>query len=145
MPNRTAAAREMAHLVPAPRASALTPLTMHSHVSLIRVDHRNSAVTAAFNFPEALCALDDILERIDRSNSWAYENGLVPMFDKLGRKIGSTKIPPWPWEVLPDPIVKVGKKAWATGSIDSWLSRMNARVNHAEKTATHGNQEYTHA
>lgn len=145
MPDCTAPKRDLADLVQTPLASALTPLTVRSHGSMIHMDQSNSIVAAAFNLHDALCSLDDILERIDRSSSWAYENGLVPMFDRQGQRIKSTKIPPWPWEVLPDPIVKIGKKAWITSRFDSWLARMNARVNHAEKAAIHSHQEHTHA
>lgn len=81
--------------------------------------------------PSALLTLLDICTKICRSSSWVYENGLVPMFDKQGQKIKSAKIPPWPWETLPDPIVKVGKKAWTSSSFDSWLARMNSRSNHS--------------
>ena len=52
--------------------------------------------------PSALLTLLDICTKICRSSSWVYENGLVPMFDKQGQKIKSAKIPPWPWETLPD-------------------------------------------
>ena len=95
--------------------------------------------------PSTLLTLLDICTKICRSSSWVYENGLVPMFDKRGQKIKTAKIPPWPWEVLPDPIVKVGKKAWTSSSFDSWLFRMNARVKHAETSATHSKPEQAHA
>lgn len=143
MPNRTAAKRDTAHLVLAPLASALLPLTVRSHDSMIRMDQIDSTVAATFNLPEALCALDDILKRIDRSNSWAYENGLVPVFDRRGQKIKNTKTPPWPWEVLPAPIIKVGKKAWLTRDIDHWIARLNMRVNGPESArATDASNEH---
>ncbi|RDS82251.1 hypothetical protein DWU98_09460 [Dyella monticola] len=81
------------------------------------------------SFPSHLSSLDDILKRINRSNSWAYEKGLVPMFDVHGLKIENAKSPPWPWKILPDPIIKAGKKAWLTSDIDHWLARMTARAN----------------
>ena len=93
----------------------------------------------------AFLTLVDICTNICRSSSWVYEHGLVPLFDKQGRKIESTKIPPWPWEVLPDPVVKAGKKVWASSSFCSWLVRMNARVKHVETSAPRSKPEPTHA
>lgn len=81
-----------------------------------------------------LSSLDDILQRIDRSNSWVYLHGLVPMYDPEGREIENAKTPAWPWEILPPPVIKVGKKAWLTQDIDQWIARMDLRAKGLEDT-----------
>lgn len=80
-----------------------------------------------------LSSLDDILHRIDRSNSWIYLHGLVPRYDLNGRQIENTKTPPWPWEALPPPVIKAGKKAWLTRDIDQWIVRMSVRAEGQEQ------------
>jgi hypothetical protein len=84
----------------------------------------NPLDTNASSSSSHFSALDDICKRIDRSNSWVYEKGIVPMFDPNGVRIETSKTPPWPWEILPDPVVRVGKKAWLTSDIDEWLCSM---------------------
>ena len=115
-------------------APALTPAAQAVRASYSMAQLANSLGVAIPNYRDDLCPLEDILSRIDRSNSWVYENGLVPMFDKNGQKVKSTKTPPWPWEALPDPIIKVGKKAWLNSSINQWILRMNARANQLAET-----------
>lgn len=86
------------------------------------------------NLPLDLSSLDDILQRIDRSSSWAYLHGLVPIYDLAGREIKNIKTPPWPWEILPAAVVKAGKKAWLTQHIDQWIIRISMRANGLEDT-----------
>lgn len=76
----------------------------------------------------AFMSLASILEGICHSNSWAYSQGLVPKFDKAGARIDSVITPPFPWEVLPDPVIKFGKKLWLEVDVDAWIRRVNARA-----------------
>lgn len=116
-------------------APALTPTAQAVRASYSMAQLADALGVAIPNCRDDLCSLEDILSRIDRSNSWGYDNGLVPMFDKKnGQKVKSRKTPRWPWEALPDPIIKVGKKAWLTSSIDQWILRMNARATQLAET-----------
>lgn len=78
-----------------------------------------------------LSSLEDILQRINRSDSWAYLRGIVPLYGPDGGQIPSTKTPPRPWEILPEAVIKDGKKAWATEDIDAWIDRMKMRASRA--------------
>jgi hypothetical protein len=97
------------------------------------------------SFPPDFSSLEDILKRADRSNSWAYQHGLVPKYELDGREIKSTKRPPWPWEVLPHAVVKNGKKAWLTSEIDRWLDRISLRASLDSRRATDGMSGKEHA
>jgi hypothetical protein len=130
---RDALQRHCGHLLmkassPSSASQAMRPDDLMPHM----VDGGFISAATSHGYRDDLCSLDDVLERIDRSNSWAYENGVVPMFDRVGREIKSAKIPSWPWEMLPTPIIKVGKKAWLSSSIDFWIRRMELRVNQRE-------------
>jgi hypothetical protein len=97
--------------------------------SMLHIADNNYLSTATPSvLPPYLSSLEDILKRIKRSNSWAYLKGIIPMYDQDGREIPNTKTPPWPWEILPEAIIKVGKKAWATEEIDAWVDRMKLRA-----------------
>jgi len=100
----------------------------HSMGSMPHVADNSFLSTATPGVPRNLSSLEDILRDIDRSPSWAYLKGIVPMYDLDGRPIPGKKIPPWPWEILPEAVIKVGKKAWASEDIDAWFDRMKLRA-----------------
>lgn len=96
--------------------------------SMLHVAEKSYFPTTTPGAPPCFSPLEDILQRVKRSNSWAYLNGIVPIYDLDGRQILSTKVPPWPWEILPEAVIKVGKKVWATEDIDAWIDRMKLRA-----------------
>jgi hypothetical protein len=95
-----------------------------------------SASTSMLGMRPDWSSLEDILQRINRSNSWAYLKGIVPLYDLDGSEILSTKVPPQPWEILPEAVIKVGKKAWATEDIDAWIDRMKMRASRVRNAHT---------
>lgn len=101
------------------------PHPMGSMLHVADNSYLSTAMPSALGY---LSSLVDILQRIKRSHSWVYLKGIVPMYHLDGREILSTKIPPWPWEILPEAVIKVGKKAWATEDIDAWVDRMKLRA-----------------
>lgn len=78
--------------------------------------------------PTRFISLDDICVRIDRSRSWAYANDIVPVYDGDGNPLNGDRIPLLPWEQLPPPRIKTGKKVWLEADVEQWLLRISARA-----------------
>lgn len=84
----------------------------------------NAQRLASLEVSAGFVSLSEILECADLSNSSAYGYGLVPMYDAFGKLKPNDKIPPHPWLQLPPPVIKTGKKRWATADIAAWFHRM---------------------
>ena len=79
--------------------------------------------------PDDLIGLDEIFFGIDRSAKWGYANNIVPIYGERGKQTNKGKPTPFPFEQLPPPVVKIGKKGWQRASIDAWKRRLLERVN----------------
>jgi hypothetical protein len=75
-----------------------------------------------------LISLSEICRRINRSKSWAYENGIVPLFNDDGTKKQNKKTPAQPWVELPMPQINVGKRAWLESCVEQWLAEVGKRT-----------------
>lgn len=89
----------------------------------------NAQRLAALEVSAGFVSLSEILKFANLSNSSAYVYGLVPMYDESGHLKPNDKIPPHPWLQLPEPVIKTGKKRWATAAIGAWFDRMGIAAN----------------
>ena len=89
----------------------------------------NAQRIAALEVSAGFVSLSEILKFANLSNSSAYGYGLVPMYDESGHLKPNDKIPPHPWLQLPEPVIKTGKKRWATAAIGAWFDRMGIAAN----------------
>jgi hypothetical protein len=112
------------HDINSPKRSAETSTAKSLEIS----QHCAAPLPSSFSssipsrFSSRFISLDDICKRINRSRSWAYENGIVPVFNVDGTKKQNKKRPPFPWIELPHPHINLGKRGWLETSIDLWLS-----------------------
>ncbi|NYE30025.1 hypothetical protein HDE78_002993 [Rhodanobacter sp. K2T2] len=91
---------------------------------------------AAVEVSAGFMSLSEILKFAKLSNSSAYLYGLVPMYDASGHLKQNDKIPPHPWLQLPEPVIKTGKKRWATAAIGAWFDRMGIAANQNSSQST---------
>lgn len=110
-----------------------TPKSSHP---LARLFVANAQRLASFEDAAGFVALKGILKCAALSKSSAYKDGIVPMYDDLGHLKPNDKTPTHPWLRLPEPVIKTGKKRWATEDIAAWFVRMGIAANQGSDSQT---------
>jgi len=97
-------------------------------------DLQNQIASYAFrpvqyqHHPDDLIGMDEIFAKVNHTAKWGYANNIIPIYNKRGKQLNNRKMTPFPFEQLPPPVVKVGKKSWQRASIDAWLRRVVERA-----------------
>lgn len=95
---------------------------------------RRSAHGNAEDFPTSgNVGLPPILKFAGISKSKAYQYGLVPVYDKNGKRINEGMVaPPHPWLPMPDSIIRVPgqKKIFLAEEVRAWRDAITNRSRH---------------
>jgi len=115
-------------------APSVTPISNEGPQCTCRQAHDYSALALGIPFPfTGNVTLSQIFAFANVSKSQAYKLGMVPKYGSDGTSIPNRNKPPFPWDRMPEPVIKTGKKLFDAAEIRAWLDAIRSR----SRQATH--------